>query len=75
MMKPEPPEDMWERLDDVIKESLLVRPPGGFTTVEYADRQGISRHIAIERLQKLADRKLLNKLKSGRTVYWQLIEK
>jgi predicted transcriptional regulator len=74
-MKPQPPDDLWERLDAITGENLLIRPAGGFTTEEYADRKGLSRHTARGILERLADRNLINKLKSGRIVYWQLIEK
>lgn len=68
------PESLWDEVARVERETLTVRPPMSFTTNEYADQKGISRHMAgstLERLSRLG--KLVKHKTPGSTkVYWSV---
>lgn len=72
MKKPQPPDNLWERMD-AIREATgcLTVQPGWFSTIEYADRYGINRRTAAEQLQKLSVEKKIQRmgLVKGQTYY------
>jgi hypothetical protein len=76
--KPEPPEDLWDRLAEaeaqVLQRREPQRPPGSFTTAEYAKRQGISVRWARERLGALRDAGKIELRGTGNAKYWVLID-
>lgn len=60
--KPEPPEDMWQRLEALLVHTYPTqRPEGGFTVAEYATRFQISNRTAFDRLNKLVTLGLIDK--------------
>lgn len=71
---PQPPDDLWEKIDAALKEMadyVPPRPPGAFTALEFMDRFGLTDSQTTNRLRKLA---LAGKVKryghSGRHVYY-----
>ena len=56
--KPQPPSDLWERIEAARKEVVLiqpVRPEGCFTAREYAASSDIDISTARRRLDELVD--------------------
>lgn len=45
LLKPQPPDDLWEKMDKIVAEDHQPRFKG-FTVVEYAERYGIPRATA-----------------------------
>lgn len=68
-IKPEPPEDLWDRLAELEGAPVPAEmPPGYFTAKEYAQKHGIAVASASARLIKMVqDGKLGRKLFKGIT--------
>ncbi|KKM73016.1 hypothetical protein LCGC14_1414760 [marine sediment metagenome] len=73
MEKPQPPSDLWEQLDAVIKEVVPFQPPDSFTIKEYRVKYGIPRCTAQDQVQKLCDAGKLEKIRHGNRVYFRLV--
>lgn len=72
MKKPMPPADLWEQLSIVENEVLIVRPPGSFTTSEYAKKREINWNTAVHALERLESLGKLVKHKVSNRVYWTI---
>lgn len=67
-VKPEPPVDLWERMDRIHAETgTRTNNDPGFTVPEYAAKYGVSRTLAHNRLAHMARN---GKLKPG----WRIVE-
>ncbi len=73
MEKPQPPSDLWEQLDVVIREVVPPRPPNSFTVREYRAKYGVPRCTAQDQVAKLVDAGKLKKIQQGSYVYFQLV--
>jgi len=74
--KPVAPADLWERMAAIRQKiALVTRPPGYFTTREYADKFGISRNKAITELENLHDAGHVQVLKAKFFIYWKFTQK
>ena len=69
--KPEPPGDLWERMEKIDREYTKAGAPG-FTVNEYAAKRGISSDAAAGRLARLVAQGKLSKgtaFRNSRRVY------
>lgn len=60
--RPKPPDDLWEKLDELIQETPLEKqpPPDAFSSVELAQRRGCSeRHAGSILLRLLKDERIV----------------
>ena len=57
LVKPEPPADLWERLEQIHQQLEIaakgLRPSGSFTIGEYAGRFGISKSSARRKINTM----------------------
>lgn len=51
--KPEPPDNLWERLDSELQKIAPVVPPDSFSFREFSERYKLTDSMATERLNKL----------------------
>ena len=71
--KPEPPDDLWERMDAINQELDIAIVTRGFSVEEYAERYGCSRSSAECRIKRLLQSKRIERIgkkasKTGRIV-------
>lgn len=54
-VKPEPPADLWAKMDSLVEASALPRekPPGAFTAREFAEKYQVSQAVATKHINKL----------------------
>lgn len=65
VVKPEPPNDLWAKLDATLRKSgkagrTVERPPGSFTVMEYASQEKLRYSTAYKRI---LDMELLGKVR------------
>lgn len=73
LARPEPPEDLWERLDDAVQEHCRVvytPPPNSFTSADYAAERHISTKTAADRLLVLFKKGAISRTKCGHATYY-----
>jgi hypothetical protein len=54
-VKPEPPDDLWDKIDALAVKQVAVRPPNCVTSVEYAKRKGLRTGQAYRILNELVE--------------------
>lgn len=65
-MKPQPPSDLWDKMDRLNKTNGYYENDPGFSIVEYAERYGIPPNIARCRLNRWVEKGHLTKGRSTR---------
>jgi hypothetical protein len=75
-VKPEPPDDLWEKLARAEEELRKgpSRPPVTFTSAEYAAKMGISHQDACKRLSRLRAVGKVRLHGASAHSYWSLAE-
>jgi hypothetical protein len=67
--KPKPPDDLWERMEEVRREAGCVKPEGK-TSAEYRDKFGLSRSAATRELGKLLRAGKYKAVRFGVQIYY-----
>lgn len=74
MKKPTAPADIWERIDDALREmnaDIVQRPPDAVTVDGFARRHNVTVDVARTRLRKLCNAGLLKRVgRSGPQVFY-----
>ncbi|KKM78413.1 hypothetical protein LCGC14_1360200 [marine sediment metagenome] len=73
MEKPQPPDNLWEKLDAAKREIVPECPSGSFTVQDYRTRYGIPRATAQDQLQKLCASGKVERSQLGRRVYYKMV--
>ncbi len=76
MAKPQPPEDLWEKLDEARAQLPVKREPpeGSFSISDYAKKYGIARPTAGDQVRKLLHKGLLEVAGSvGNEKFYRLV--
>jgi len=71
-VKPEPPDDLWERIAEVDASVRNKRPPNTFTRAEFAERFHLARATAFDRIKKMMNAGLLEQGGSGGYIWYRL---
>lgn len=69
------PNAIWDKLDAIERQSLVIRPPDSFTTKEYAAKRNHSVNMAQKILYRLHALGKVNRHKAegGASVYWTVV--
>lgn len=75
--KPEPPEDLWERLDDALGELAITKPPdNSFTLPAFSARYNCSMEAAQKRVQSLVAKGIVERCgRFGGKSYYRLVSR
>ena len=73
MEKPQPPDNLWEKLDAAKREIVPERPSGSFTVQDYRTRYNVPRATAQDQLQKLCASGKVERTVLGRHVFYKMV--
>ena len=68
--KPEPPEDLWQRLSKELETTGVIRPANAFTRQEFQTKFGISKDKAVRIICGLISSKRVRRIQGPSTTVW-----